>query len=176
MLKCNQCGYTQWDATQTPYCPYCIVFAWESKPNLIKPKHDPGNLPSGSPEFRSVLTDDVIQNKRDFLSFAAVSGDWYYSKRHHKYCVYSATPLGRCPGSGVPPGNPMPTYAMDGLMVADSVNDTHLYAVDQVRFTSEVGSGHYQRLPRCAESGCHNLVVPGEGKCAAHRTNPLGYY
>jgi len=171
MVKCVACG-NQWDLFQSPYCPKCLATQWELCPNLIAPKHDPGMLPSGAPFFRSIVTEDVVTRKSDFLEYTATSGNWYYSTQHQKYCVFCPDPLGVIPGSGIPRGSTVPTFAMDGLVVADATKDAHLYTEDQTKFRSGIRSGLYQPLGHCSEPGCSYLVVPGETKCALHRPNP----
>lgn len=168
MLTCLTCNFS-WDGTNSPVCPRCIAIQWEGCPNLIKPKHDPSVLPSGSPSFRSVVTEEVVQRKPEFLSYAAESGNWYYSIRHKKDCVFTPDPLGAIPGSGIPPNSPWPTNALNGLVVADATKDAHLYTADQVQFRGEVASGLYRPLARCKIAGCHNLVTTGEAKCVLHR-------
>jgi hypothetical protein len=156
-----------------PVCPRCIAEQWAGCPNLIKPKHDPAVLPSGDPKFRSVVTEEVVQRKAEFLEYTATSGDWYFSHQHKK-CVFCPDPLGVVPGSGVPANLPWATFAMDGLVVADATQGAHLYTAEQVRFRNDVRKRLFEPLPRCDEAGCHNLVVPGEKKCALHHPNPLG--
>jgi hypothetical protein len=114
------------------------------------------------------VTEEVVQNKLAFLQYTAASGDWYYSTKHGKYCVFTPEPLGAIPGSGIPAGSQWPTHALDGLVVADATSDAHLYTVDQVHFRGEVGKGLYRPLPRCSAAGCHNLAIPGESCCALH--------
>jgi hypothetical protein len=173
MLICSTCSYS-WDGTTSPVCPQCIAVQWARCPNLIMPKHDPGVLPSGSPWFRSVITEEVVQRKPEFLSYAAASGVWYHSTKHKKDCVFTPDPLGVIPGSGIPSNSPWPTHALDGLVVADATKDAHLYTADQVRFRREVGSGLYRPLARCSVVGCHNLVTTGESQCVLHRGGATG--
>lgn len=171
---CQTCG-TVWDASRSPYCPKCIASKWDSTPDLIRPKHDPGALPSGYPSFRSVVTDDVVQRRTEFLEYSAASGEWFYSTHHQKYCVFTPDPLGSIPGSGIPRGDTMPTHALDGLVIADATQDAHLFTADQVRFRNDVSAGLYQPLPYCCEPGCHRRAVPGEQLCVVHKPNPHGY-
>lgn len=172
-LTCIACD-SIWDAGRSPYCPKCIAGQWATSPNLIKPKHDPSVLPSGYPSFRSVVTEDVVERKPEFLEYTAASGDWYFSEKHKKFCVFTPDPLGIIPGSGIPKGATMPTHALDGLVLADATRDAHLYTADQVAFRQEVRKGQYQPLTRCSASGCINLAIPDEQHCAQHRGSPLG--
>jgi hypothetical protein len=173
MLKCVTCG-AEWDATRSPYCPRCIAVQWDGCPNILKPKHDPGCLPSGDPSFRSIVTEAVVLRRLEFLEYTAASGDWFFSNRHQKFCVFCPDPLGVNPGSGVPPNSPWATFAMDGLVVADATQDAHMYTAEHARFRNEVRTRLFEPLPRCDEAGCHNVAVPRERKCALHRPSPLG--
>jgi hypothetical protein len=130
-------------------------------------------LPSGTTSFRSVVTEDVINRKSEFLEYTATSGDWYYSTQHQKYCVFCPDPLGVIPGSGIPKGATVPTFAMDGLVVADATNKAHIFTADQTKFRMEVRSGLFRPIGHCSESGCKYLAVPGEAKCGLHRPTPF---
>lgn len=170
-VACFTCGLS-WDATQQPLCPKCLAAQWAGTNDLIRPKHDPGVLPSGCPSYRSVVTEEFVNNKMDFLEYAAANGEWHYSNQHNKYCHFTPDPLGVIPGSGIPRQSPMPTHSLDGILIADADNSPHAFAADQVQFRSEVSSGDYQPLPFCAEMGCSNRVIPGETLCVLHHTNP----
>jgi len=82
-----------------------------------------------------------VARKNEFLEYTAASGDWYFSQSHQKYCVFCPDPLGVNPGSGIPKNSPWPTFAIDGLVVADATNDAHMYTAEQVRFRKDVKSG-----------------------------------
>lgn len=172
ILTCNKCGNV-WDGYKNPLCPKCLAAEWAAKPDFVRAKHDPSMLPSGSPEYRSVLTEDVIVRKSEFLEYAAASGDWFFSKPHNKFCHFTPDPLGVIPGSGLKPGAPWPDHALDGLLIADANRNSHAYAADQVAFRAGVRTGRLQPLGRCGALGCQNLAVPGESRCTLHRPNPL---
>jgi hypothetical protein len=172
MLTCNTCGNV-WDGFKMPQCPKCLATQWAAKPDLVRTHHDPAVLPSGYPGYRSVLTEDVIARKQDFLEYAAASGDWFYHTEHKKYCHFTPDPLGVIPGSGIKRGDVWPDHALDGLLIADADQDAHAYATDQVVFRRGVASGQLLPLGTCDELGCKNLAVPGHTRCALHLVNPL---
>ena len=174
-VKCLSCSST-WDAAWQPLCQTCLEAEWASDPDMIRMKHDPRELPRAENRFRSVLSFEFIQNSAAFFSHAIRHGSWYISnapQHRGKPCHFTPGPMTDFAGSGVPPGTAMPTYGMDGLLIADPVNDAHVYAEDSSRFQSTLSSGGYLPLPTCAESGCSNLVYPGESLCVVHRTHPL---
>lgn len=171
IVYCKICG-TSWDGTCSPICPQCQAKEWEQCLSLIAPKHDPNVLPSASTSYRSVLTEDFVAHKHDFLEYAAYSGEWYFSKQYGKYCHFTPRPLGQIPGSGIHSGNPMPDHALDGLLIANALQSqsAHAYAVDQSRFRAEIHQGKHVPLPRCTVAGCDNIAIPGHSLCQEHRS------
>jgi hypothetical protein len=99
-------------------------------------------------------------------------GTWYYSTRHHEYCHVTEFPLHMIAGSAVFKGDPMPTVAYNGLMVANPLNDPHGYCVDIQTFQIEIASGVFVKIPRCSQSGCDNYSKPGSDKCQEHENLP----
>jgi len=149
-------------------CPHCLSKRWESDPNFIAEKHDPGLLPKAEKSFRSVVTPEFVANLDEFTRYAAFSGQWFHSKRHNKPCHFTETPLGKIPGSGIRPGIATPDHALDGLLIADADNKPHAYAVDSVMFHADIKAGNYIPLSKCSEPGCDNLAFPAKGKCSIH--------
>jgi hypothetical protein len=171
IVRCIACS-SPWDAQVAPTCPACQAREWEQTPGFIRPKHDPGVLPSGYPYYRSVLTNEFVADPQPFLEYAAASGTWYFSERHGDYCHVTCTPLGAIPGSGVQPGKTLPDHALDGLVVAGLGAVAHAYATDTVRFIAELHGVALSALGRCGLASCNNLAIPGVTECVVHVTPP----
>ena len=166
-VTCSQCGFT-WDADHHPKCPKCLSKTWQTKKNIIRPKHDPRKLPRVEGRFRSVVTYDVVTNLPVFLDAIVTSGSCFFSPTYNKYCYYVPEPVGSVSGSAVPAGYPMPVSILNSLVVADAFGNPHVYAYDSTVFEAEIISGSYVRPDLCIESGCSNLTYPGSDKCMIH--------
>jgi hypothetical protein len=166
-ITCSACGH-KWDGRNAPLCPKCISRQWQAASGLIRPKHHPGALPSGSANFRSVVTPEFVVRQEEFLDYAATSGVWYYSNSHSAYCHVTDTPLHEIPGSGIQAGDPMPDHALDYLVIAKADCDPHAFADDGSRIQGLIANGELQPLPHCIESGCLNLAVPNGTYCVLH--------
>jgi hypothetical protein len=169
-IKCFKCN-TIFDGEVYPECPSCLSKFWSHEPDFVKAKHDPYRLPNSLPRFRSVLSCDFVDNLEQFAGSATHMGTWYYSTRHHEYCHVTEFPLHTIPGSAVFKGNPMPTVALNGLLVASPNDKPHAYCVDIQAFHADVAAGYYLRLPPCSEAGCRNLSKPGSDKCLEHNNS-----
>lgn len=170
-IICPEC-HGAFDGEIYPKCPSCLSKLWSNTPGFVKPKHDPYQLPDPRSYFRTVLSFELVNNLQQFAGSAAHMGTWYYSKRHHKYCHVTEFPIHTIPGSAVFEGDPMPTVAFNGLMVANPLNDPHAYCVDIQEFQIEIASGDFEKLPCCSQSGCHNFSKPGSDKCQEHDNVP----
>ncbi len=166
---CKRCGASR-DAARTPCCPHCLVEGWMATERFVRPKHDPAELPGRSDRYRSVLTQDFVAQRRSYLEYAATHGTWYYDTFYEMYVHLTPSPLGRSPGVGIPPGEPMPAHALDALLVveADSESEAHAFAVDTEHHAAQVKAGEFEALPGCPAPGCDNLAVPGGSHCVNH--------
>jgi hypothetical protein len=167
LIKCPKCQDT-FDGEIYPECPSCLSVLWNNTPGFVRQKHDPYQLPFPMSCFRSVLSHDIVDNLQEFTGSAAHMGMWYYSIRHKEYCHVTAFPCHTIPGSAVFEGDPMPTIALNGLMVAKAGSDPHAYCVDISEFQADLAAGEYTNIPRCSQKDCGNLAIPGSDKCSEH--------
>ncbi len=171
-LKCNKCG-TIWDGASKAMCPYCLAQQWSSSPNMIKPKHDPAQLPSAYAGFRSTLPHDFRERSDEYYSAIAFGGTALYSNRHRGYCyVFGVTPDLNA-GSAIPSGSAMPTQALDAYLVADPFgSNNHIFAEDNKIISVGVINGTLYPLSLCEAEGCDNLHGPDSKFCAKHADPP----
>jgi hypothetical protein len=144
-----------------------------ASPNLITPKHDPQNTWQAHDEYRSVVTDDVIDDLRAVLEDAVASGTWYYNTEYEKFNHVTRLPLQQKPGSGFRSGNVHPDRRLDDLVVADADQDPHLFADDSNETRRKIERGIYQPLETCSRAKCDNLCRPRFRKCVIHAEPPL---
>lgn len=116
---------------------------------MVKPKHDPDNLPSASPGFRSVTPHDYKSRSADyhdlFLNYATA----LYSTRHSAPCLFVQLPSGYDHGSAIPSGSAMPTRPMDGLLIAKAFSSrAHIFAEDSPVIQQGINDGTYSAIPR----------------------------
>jgi len=167
LIKCQKCQ-NDFNGEKYPYCPLCLAKTWNNSPGFVKPKHDPHKLPLSMDEDRSVLSCEVVNNLARFTEFAANNGSWYQRTRDKSLCHYTDYPLHTIPGSVIYKGDPMPSVALSGLLIAKPASDPHAYCVDILTFKAEIDFGKYVALPRCSQPGCRNLIKPGNDKCLEH--------
>lgn len=170
MIKCNKCGKS-FNGKNYPICPDCLSKRWASTSTFVKDKHDPSALPLSANGFRSVLSNEFVNDIPAFTEYAAYNGSWYFSSKHQKYCHFTEKPLATIPGSAIPAGCSMPVSALDGLIEAEAINNPHAFAVDIQSFKSEISAGSYKPLDYCADMGCCNLSLPGTDYCQVHQIN-----
>ena len=171
-LTCKTCG-TTWEGSAIPKCPNCLAQSWASSPKMVRPKHDPGLLPSASPSFRSVVPDDFLQRPIDYFQHIAISGTALYSQKHGGYCYVVGMAPHLTAGSAIPPQSAMPTRPMDAFLIAKPFGiDAHIFAEDDAKIQVEISQGGYVWPPTCSEKGCNNLCYPGEQFCAKHLASP----
>lgn len=172
LLTCNKCGAT-WEGTGTPTCPNCLAQHWSSVTGMIRPKHDPANLPSASTSFRSVLPGEFAERADEYYRPAAYGGTALFSPRHDKFCYVVGVPSYLTAGSAIPPGSAMPTKPLNAFLVADPFGDNaHIYAEGQAEIEWKINAGKYTLLETCEHEGCSNLQLPGERFCAKHIAPP----
>jgi len=170
---CNSCS-KRWDPARDPACPQCTLESWKSEPNLVRPKHDPRKLPRAEGQFRTVVSFAFVRDTAAFLQHAIENGNWFISNRHQgKPCHFTPGPVQDFAGSGIPAGESMPSWGMDGLLIADPVHNPHVMADDEPNFEAEYSEGQFSSLPICSEHCCDHIAYPGERLCVVHRSEPL---
>ena len=167
MIKCNTCG-VEYDGVNSPICPDCLANQWASSPTFIKDKHDPTLLPLSAEDFRSVLSHEFIEDMPIFTTYAAHHGTMYFHPKFKKYCHFTPNMM-TMPGSAIPAGNMMPVSALDGLVIADALDNPHAFAEDATKFQTDINMGKYKPLPTCTEAGCCNLTLLDEKYCQIHK-------
>lgn len=170
-IVCPKC-LSAFDGEIHPECPECLGNIWTNSPGFVKAKHDPSQLPSPMPQFRTVLSHEFVDNLPDFAGSATKMGTWYYNRQHDKYFHFTDFQLHTIPGSAIFKGDPMPTVAYYGLIVADPINNPHAFCEDIPKFQAELAAGRYEKLPRCSYGDCHNLSRPASTRCLEHSNLP----
>lgn len=172
IVRCVKCAQS-WNASVSPLCSQCECQRLLGAPDLISEKHDPRLLPAVGDSYRSCLSHDFVDNTEQFVQYTTVSGSWFYNTTYDTWNHFTPEPLGRIPGSGIDPGDPMPDHALDGLLIADALVDPHAYAVDQVRVRQRIQDRELVPLWSCPSNHCDNLCVPGASGCVLHIDPPL---
>jgi hypothetical protein len=163
-----------WEGKRLPKCPICQAEYWSSLPTTITPKHDPRQLPSAYPGFRSTLPSDFPDQSHTYFYSIALSGTALQSPYYDDFCYVAKVPSQLNAGSAVPAGSAMPTHPMDSYVVAKAfAKEAHVYADDDSRIQGMLSSGTYQWLPTCSQKDCENLCVPDTQFCAKHSSPPL---
>lgn len=139
MNTCLGCGKAI--KTNLLYCRDCIKTKWQYSKDFIRPKHDPTYLPWSLPRFRSVVTMDFITNAHLFIQTIVDDGSFYYDSYHNNYCCVLNSALGNVSGSAIPPNYSMPTYPLDSIIVADAIDNPHVFAVDFSTINAEIIAG-----------------------------------
>ena len=167
IVTCRVCR-RPWDGATAPRCPPCLAARWLAAPDLIFDKHDPDTPRFVSDHYRSLVTREFLENRRAYLEYAAAHGSWYYQTFYQTWSHYTPEPLGRSPGAGIPAGEAEPDHQLDALLVADALDDPHVFAVDPILFLERIDAGDFVPLKPCADPDCDNLRVPGHIRCAIH--------
>jgi len=163
----------EWAANVRPCCPSCLVSAWLASPNLITEKHHPTKLEMVHGEYRSVLTQEVVENLRAVLEDAVDGGTWYFNTEYEKFNHVTRLPLQQKPGSGVGAGRSSPERRLEDLVVADADCDPHVFADDRAETRRKIAAGIYRPLEACRRADCDNLSRPRFRECAVHVDPPL---
>ena len=140
---------------------------------IITDKHHPVELSRAHDEYRSVVTEDVVENLRAFLEDAVVSGTWYYNTEYEKFNHVTRLPLQQKPGSGVSAGRVHPDRRLDDLVIADADQDPHVFVDDRNETRRKIESGVYRPLETCGRAKCDNVTQPRFRECAIHVNPPL---
>ena len=172
IVVCHTCS-TEWAATARPWCPTCLLAKWTSSPNLITEKHAPENATAIREDYRSVVSEEVVNNLRAFLADAVASGTWYYNTEYQKYNHVTRLPLEQKPGAGVSSGNSQPDRHLDDFVVADADFDPHLFVDDRNETRRKLTTGIYRPLHACSRAKCDNLSQPRVRKCVLHADPPI---
>ena len=173
MARCMDCERL-WDVSLSPLCSHCEQERLAAAPNLISDKHDPRQRPLVGISYHSCLSHDFVDNVNDFIEYATVSGMWFYNTIHATWSHFTPEPLGRIPGFGIHAGDVMPEHALDGLLLANVLDDPHAFAVDPERVSQQVRNGELVPLRRCY-GDCNNLCIPGEIACTLHVVPPRAH-
>ena len=116
---------------------------------MVKPKHDPDNLPSAFSSFRSVVPQDYKSRSADYHDHALNYATALYSTKHSGYCLFAQLPSGYDHGSAIPSGSAMPTRPMDGILIADPFSSgVHIFAEDSSVIKQGINDGTYSAIPR----------------------------
>lgn len=172
MLRCCVCD-THWAASVRPCCPTCLVAGWLASPNLLTGKHHPESLGEVHDQYRSIVTETVAENLREFLVAAVAEGTWYYNTEYEKFNHVTRLPLDHKPGSGVAAGKSQPERRLEDLVIADADRDPHIFANDREETRRRIAAGIYRRLVTCSRPDCDNLTPPRSRECALHSAPPL---
>jgi hypothetical protein len=149
-------------------CPNCIAEKWSNYECFITEKHNPYCLPLALDEFRSVVSCEVVDNKKEVAKYIAMEGKWIQNTKNKEFCVYVDHLPGTIAGSAVIEREPRPSYEMSGLLVAKAMSDPHIYCINKVEFQVGFDAGKYVDFPHCSHPGCKNITKPGEDKCIEH--------
>lgn len=115
---------------------------------FIRDKHDPRNLPSAFPGFRSVVSEDCASRPQVYNDHASASGTALYSVRHGSTGLFVRTPPYLSCGSAIPFGCAMPTTPMDGYYVAQAFTpQAHIFAENESSILSGISAGVYNFVP-----------------------------
>jgi hypothetical protein len=169
ILECSECR-ASFDAARTPTCPRCLAEHWLACETLVRPKHDPRQLPLRWESYRSVLSPSLVADPRPHLEDAALRGSWFFDTHYEMIVHFTHEPLGRSPGSGIPEGQSMPAHALDSLLIAeaDSMLEAHAFATSKKQFDAQILAGEFVPLPECGEPGCLHICRPGSNRCIVH--------
>jgi len=171
IVTCTACE-KDWAASAQPCCPQCLLAAWLASPNLLTEKHDPARLGRVHHEYRSILTEEVVQNLDVFLADAVQNGTWYYNTEYEKFNHVTRLPLQQKPGAGVASGATQLQRRLEDLVVADADRDPHVFADDREETRRKIARGVYLPLGACSRANCDNLRHPGFRECAVHVDPP----
>ena len=167
ITKCPNCQ-NAFDGEKYPVCPSCLGVTWSNYLGFVRLKHDPYKLPLSMNQYRSVLSCDVVDDLSRFTEFLAKYGKWYQRTTDKAFCHFTDEPLYTIPGSAVYKGEPMPSVALYGLLVAKPESDPHAYYVDISKFKADIDTGKYMDIECCSQPSCRKLTKPGWDKCTEH--------
>ena len=167
ITKCPNCQ-NAFDGEKYPVCPSCLGVTWSNYLGFVRLKHDPYKLPLSMNQYRSVLSCDVVDDLSRFTEFLAKYGKWYQRTTDKAFCHFTDEPLYTIPGSAVYKGEPMPSVALYGLLVAKPESDPHAYCVDISKFKADIDTGKYMDIECCSQPSCRKLTKPGWDKCTEH--------
>jgi hypothetical protein len=167
IVCCPVCE-TRWAASIRPCCPTCLVARWLASPNLLADKHHPVSVGEVHDEYRSIVTETVAENLRDFLEAAVANGAWYYNTEYEKFNHVTWLPLDHKPGSGIRAGKRHPERRLEYFVIADADRDPHVFADDREEMRRKISTGIYRPLDSCSRPECDNLAPPRSRECELH--------
>jgi hypothetical protein len=114
---------------------------------LMTPKHDPQNLTTTYPSYRTVLSHDLAQNLDGFISSGQYSVKEYENKKLPSSPLYfEIAPSGdstfSVPASGVAPNSPFATSAVDRIIAVSGHNQGwHIFGESSSTIQQKLSSG-----------------------------------
>jgi hypothetical protein len=114
---------------------------------LMTPKHDPSNLTTTYPRYRTVLAHDLAQNLEGFIFSGEYTVIEYENKRLPSSPLYfEIQPTGNStfsvPASGVAPNSPFATSAVDRIIaVSGNSQGWHVFGESSRTIVQKLSSG-----------------------------------
>lgn len=114
---------------------------------LMTPKHDPSNLTTTYPQYRTVLAHDLALNLEGFIESGQYTVKEYENKRYASSPLYfeiqpTAGSTFSVPASGVAPHSPFATSAVDRLIAVSGVNlGWHLFGESSTIIQQKLSAG-----------------------------------
>lgn len=114
---------------------------------LMTPKHDPANLSTTYPAFRTVLSVELAQNLEGFISSGQYQVKEYENKAYPSSSLYfEIEPTGNStfsvPASGVAPNSPFATTTVDRIVAVSGHNQGwHIFGESSVTIQQKHLSG-----------------------------------
>lgn len=104
--------------------------------SLLTPKHDPNNLSTTYPNYRTVLSHELADNLDGFISSGGFEAKEYQNNAYPDSPIYIVITPSHESGfsvtaSGVAPNSPFTSYAVDKLVVVSGTNQGwHVFGED----------------------------------------------
>lgn len=114
---------------------------------LLTPKHDPANLSTTYPYYRTVLSHDLTQNLDNFIDSEDYTLREYRNNKYPNsphYLEFEPYPRSTfsVPASGVAPNSPMASTALDRIVAVSGTNQGwHLFGEDSNEIAIKVNNG-----------------------------------
>jgi len=114
---------------------------------LMTPKHDPANLSTTYPNFRTVLSYELAENLEGFISSGQYQVKEYENKAYPSSSLYfeiepTGSPAFSVPASGVAPNSPFATSAVDRIVAVSGHNQGwHVFGESSVTIQQKLSSG-----------------------------------
>ena len=114
---------------------------------LMTPKHNPSNLTTTYPAYRTVLSHELAQNLEGFIGSGLYTVKEYENKRFTNSPLYfeiqpTADSNFSVPASGVAPNSPFATSAVDRIIAVSGVNlGWHLFGESSTTIQQKLSTG-----------------------------------